>query len=539
VTRVLFTGGTVVTMDPAAPPADSLLVDDGTIVAVGPDADPRGVGHDEVVHLRGRSVLPAFRDAHAHPLHAGLNRLDLDLGGLTTLASIQQAVAAWHRDHPGTGWVVGHGYEPTVLPRSIGRAEWIDAVCPDRPVALIPTDCHSAWVNSAALAAAGITADTPDPPEGAIARDPDGRPCGHLLEFGAIDLVRPFFPRPTPDRSRAGLIEAMRTLTAAGIVWAQDALVTDAELDAYLAGAADGVITCRINAAFRAEPATWPHQRDAFAAGRARTAGNEWVTARTVKFFADGVIEAGTGFLLEPYDDCGPGTVHRCGLPNWEPGALAEAVRAFDADGFQIHIHAIGDGGVRMSLDAIEHAIRHNGDRDRRPVIAHTQLVHPDDRPRFAALGVIANFEPLWACYDEFMDELALPRLGPTRTAMQYPIGSLLAAGARLSFGSDWPVSSHHPLEGLAVAVTRTNRRGEPIGGWVPEERIPMLTAIRAYTEGSAYQAFDDDAGRLAVGMRADLVITSHDITGIAGEELREVSVDETWVAGRRVHSAA
>ncbi|MEZ5298806.1 MAG: amidohydrolase family protein [Ilumatobacteraceae bacterium] len=345
----------------------------------------------------------------------------------------------------------------------------------------------------------------------------------------------------SPHRHRsdhAGLIEAMRALSSAGIVWAQDALVTDDELDTYLTGAADGLATCRINAAFRAEPGRWQQQRDAFAAGRARTRGSEWVTAHTVKFFADGVIEAGTGFLLEPYADCGPGTVHRCGLPNWEPEALAEAVRAFDADGFQIHIHAIGDGGVRMSLDAIEHAIRHNGPRDRRPVIAHTQLVHHDDRPRFAALGVIANFEPLWACYDEFMDELALPRLGAARTAMQYPIGSLLAAGARLSFGSDWPVSSHHPLEGLAVAVTRTNRRGEPIGGWVPEERIPMFTAIRAYTEGSAFQAFDDDAGRLAVGMRADLVITDHDVTALAGEELGGVTVDETWLAGHRVFTA-
>ena len=218
------------------------------------------------------------------------------------------------------------------------------------------------------------------------------------------------------------------------------------------------------------------------------------LSARTVKFFADGVIEAGTGYLLEPYED----TPHSCGLPNWSPEGLKEAVRIFDADGFQIHIHAIGDGGVRMALDAIEHAALLNGPRDRRPVIAHTQLVHPEDRPRFGALGVIANFEPLWACLDPSQIELTLPRLGPERSALQYPIATLARLGATVSFGSDWPVSSHRPLDGLAVAVTRLNAKGEPVDGWVPEERVSILQAIEAYTAGSAFQAFDDDAGSLA-----------------------------------------
>ena len=255
------------------------------------------------------------------------------------------------------------------------------------------------------------------------------------------------------------------------------------------------------------------------------------VSAATIKFFADGVIEAGTGYLLEPYEDA----PHSCGLPNWSADGLAEAVRAFDADGFQIHIHAIGDAGVRMALDAIEHASRQNGPRDRRPVIAHTQLVHPDDRPRFAALGVIANFEPLWACWDDSMVDLTMPRLGPARSALQYPIGTIAHSGARVSFGSDWPVSSHRPLDGLAVAVTRQNERGEPTGGWLPEERLPILQAIEAYTAGSAHQAFDDDAGRIAVGQQADLIVLDRDITAIAGNEVSDAQVDATWLAGRQV----
>jgi hypothetical protein len=244
-----------------------------------------------------------------------------------------------------------------------------------------------------------------------------------------------------------------------------------------------------------------------------------------VKFFADGVIEQGTGFLLDPYED----EPHSCGLPNWTPAALTEAVAAFAADGYQIHIPAIGDGGVRMGLDAIEAA--GVAASTRRPVIAHTQLVDPADRARFAALGVIANFEPLWAQLEPGMTELTIPRLGPRRTALQYPIGSLARLGTRLSFGSDWPVSSANPLEGLAVAVTRQNPAGEPVGGWLPEERVPMLAALAAYTAGSAHQAFDDDRGTIAVGQVADLTLLDADITALAGRELPDVAVRGLWLA--------
>ena len=257
------------------------------------------------------------------------------------------------------------------------------------------------------------------------------------------------------------------------------------------------------------------------------------LSARTVKFFADGVLEAGTAHLLEPYVD----QPHSCGLPNWAPGELAEAVAAFDADGFQIHIHAIGDAGVRASLDAIEHAATVNGRRDRRAVIAHTQLVDPADRPRFADLGVIANFEPLWACLDDCMLELTMPRLGPARSALQYPIATLAASGAHISFGSDWPVSSVAPLQGLAVAVTRQRLDGTQATGWLPEEQLPVQQAVTAYTAGTAFQAFEDgERGALQVGAVADLCLLSADITAMSGREIADVDIDGTWVAGRAIH---
>ena len=532
--RVLFTGGPIITFDGA--PATALAIDDGRIVSIGDQATDAFATFDEVVQLAGRPLLPAFRDGHAHPLHAGINRNELDLTGVSTLDEALRCVGEWAQAHPDDTWIVGHCYAPTLLPGGMGHREWLDAICADRPVVLFPTDGHALWANSAALAIGNVHADTPNPPLGEIVRDADGRPVGMLLEFGGMDLVKRHMPPTSSATFAHGLAEAMRCLSMEGIVWAQDASVTLEELEAYVDGARKGTLTCRINNAFRAEPLLWVAQRPTFASARDALAldpvASAWVDARTIKFFADGVIEAGTGFLLEPYEDA----PHTCGLPNWTAEGLKEAVRAFDADGFQIHIHAIGDAGVRMALDAIEHAAQLNGARDRRPVIAHTQLVHPDDRNRFAPLGVIANFEPLWACLDDSQLDLTFPRLGPARSALQYPIASLAATGAPISFGSDWPVSSHRPLDGLAVAVTRRNQRGEPVDGWLPEERISILQAIHAYTAGSAFQAFDDDAGALRVGARADLVVLDRDITAIAGDEVPDALVDETWVGGKSVY---
>ncbi len=531
--RVLFTGGPIVTFE--GPPVTALAIDGDRIVAIGDDALSWSSSFDEVVHLDGRAVVAGFRDGHAHPLHGGINRNGLDLTGVGSFDEVIEQVRRWAEAHPTDPWIVGHCYAPPLLPGGLGQAEWLDVACSDRPVVLFPTDYHALWANSMALATSGVMASTPDPDLGTIVRHADGRPIGMLLEHGAMQLVERHMPAVSRASRDRGLIEAMSAMTREGIVWAQDALVEPDELEVYADGARRGLLTCRINAAFKADPVNWMAQRSGFVDDRRTLEGDATaassLTARTVKFFADGVIEAGTGFLLEPYED----TPHSCGLPNWSADGLKEAVRAFDADGFQIHIHAIGDGGVRMALDAIEHAAHLNGARDRRPVIAHTQLVHPADRARFAALGVIANFEPLWACLDDSQLDLTMPRLGPQRSMLQYPIATLATLGAPVSFGSDWPVSSHRPLDGLAVAVTRRNDRGEPLGGWVPEERIPILQAIHAYTAGSAFQAFDDDAGALAVGARADMVVLDSDITAIAGDEIPGATVDETWVSGTRV----
>ncbi|MBI5089665.1 MAG: amidohydrolase, partial [Actinobacteria bacterium] len=507
--KQLVRNGTIIT---GSGRTSAMAIDDGRVVALGDEALDWSARWDDTVDLAGGTAVPGFRDGHVHPYSGGTKSVMLNLYGLRSVDEIQQAIRRWAAEHPDDAWIEGNGYDPTLLPGSVGEAAWLDAAVADRPVALHSTDYHMMWTNTAALAAAGITADSPDPELGTIVRRADRTPVGTLYEFGAIGLVERHLPALSDEVRMSALAAAMDALTANGIVWAQDAAIKPDDLALHVAGAHAGLLSCRLNMAWQADPKAWTRQRAAFLEGRASVRADEvasrWLTADTVKFFADGVIEAGTGFLLEPYEGM-PGC---CGLPNWSPEGLQEAVRAFDADGFQIHVHAIGDGGVRMALDAIEHANRLNGPRDRRPVIAHTQLVHPDDHPRFAELGVIANFEPLWACLDPSQVELTQPRIGPARSALQYPIGSLQRAGARISFGSDWPVSSLTPVHGLAVAVTRQNEAGEPAAGWTPDERLPIADALAAYTSGTAYQAFDDDRGTLDVGRPADFCVLETDI---------------------------
>ncbi|MGL5911428.1 MAG: amidohydrolase, partial [Phycicoccus sp.] len=270
---------------------------------------------------------------------------------------------------------------------------------------------------------------------------------------------------------------------------------------------------------------------------RVRRHGDPLLTAETVKLFADGVVEGGTAALLEPYD--GPGCSHR-GMLVWEPAALAEMVAAVDAAGFQPHLHTIGDRAVRTALDALEAAVRVNGPRPgRRPVLAHVQLVDDTDRRRIGPLGAVVNAQPLWAQLDPVMELLTAPRLGEPRASRQYPWATLSGLGGRLAFGSDWPVSSADPLEGVAVACSRQTEHGAPADGWTPRERLTVAAALTAYTAGTAHQA-GRAAGTLRPGHDADLVRLDRDpFTVTVPRELDQVRVTHTWCRGRLTHQRA
>jgi predicted amidohydrolase YtcJ len=538
----------------------------GRIVALDREALDRRGPATEVVDLAGRTLLPGFRDGHLHPLAGGVESLDCDLVDAVDVAEVLARLRAYAAAHPDVPWVLGYGYPPELLPGGVGQAALLDGVVGDRPVALWSSDHHMVWCNSEALAVAGITAGTADPPRGSIVRDAQGDPVGTLLEEAELLLEDHLPPRGTAKEAR-GLEVGLARMAAAGLVWGQDAWTQLPTLPAYQVVADAGRLTADLDLACKVEVDGWRGQVAAFADARrdaevaARRRAHDGMpggrlSVTTVKFFVDGVIEGGTAAMLEPYepfgdraasgaaDGCGhrAGDVHGDdrGIANWTLDELVAAAAAMDAAGFQLHLHAIGDAAIRLALDAIEQVAARNGPRDRRPTIAHTHLVHPDDLPRFRALGVVANLEPLWAQRNAIMVDLTEPRLGPERTRWQYPIGSLVRSGAAVSFGSDWPVSSHVPLEGVAVAVTRRGSSGpaakEP---FLPEQAVTLDQALAAYTTGTAYQAGDEaEAGRIAVGQRADLALVAGDLASMPPDDLRDVPVAGTWVAGRQVHRA-
>lgn len=528
----------------------AVAVAGGRIVALDDEAVARKGLRTEVVDLRARSLLPAFRDGHLHPLAGGAETLDCDLVDAADVDEVLRRLRDYVSAAPQAPWILGYGYPPEILPGGVGPAHLLDDVVADRPAALWSSDHHMVWCNSRALAVAGITAATSDPPRGTIVRDADGHPVGTLLEE-AEKLLAPHLPPRGRDKEARGLEVGLDRMVRAGIVWGQDAWTRPDQLASYLAVADAGRLTADLDLAFKVEVDDWEEDLPRFTDARRDAAralerrrddevpGGR-LTATTAKFFVDGVIEGGTGAVLDPY--CAMGDQHAGGhdhgIANWDAAELARAATAIDAAGFQLHLHAIGDAAIRMALDAIAEVERTNGPRDRRPVIAHTHLVHPDDLPRFCQLGVIANFEPLWAQNNEIMRDLTVPRLGPERARWQYPIGSLVRGGARVSFGSDWPVSSHVPLDGIAVAVTRRGASG--IGAdapFLPEQAIPLDAALSAYTAGTAFQAGDEaDAGTIEVGSRADLVLTSQDVTVVPPRELPDIEVEATWRAGVPVH---
>ncbi|MFV8243435.1 amidohydrolase [Mycolicibacterium peregrinum] len=532
-TATLFHGGVIWTPGHTT---DALLVADGVMRAVG--ADALAATADRTVDLEGGFLMPSFGDGHAHPLFGGLESAGPAVRPCESIDQIVSAVKEFADSNPDQEWIVGASYDGSLAPDGLFDARWLDAAVPDRPVVLRAWDYHTLWVNSVALQRAGITADTPEPALGEIPRREDGTPLGTLREWGATDLITAVMPPRDEGVRIAALGTAADYYLAHGVTWVQDAWVEPAELDAYLAAARAGALRMRFNLAFYADPRHFDTQVTQYAAARDRVVamGSPLLTAQTVKFFADGVVENETGALLEPY--CSG--LHSHGMQLWEGDALAEAARKVDELGLQIHIHAIGDAAVRQALDAIEYVARHNGPRDRRPVIAHAQLVDDADLGRFAELGVIPNMQPLWAQMDALMTVLTIPRLGAQRADRQYRMRTLENSGAALAFGSDWPVSSGAPLDGIAVAVSRCTSDGEPAGGWTPEEVLPIEPALASYTGAVAYQAFaEDDWGHIAPGASADLVWLDRDPRYVPPSELSQVQVRATYLQGTQVYSAA
>ncbi len=531
---LVLLSGSIFTLDSARSWAEAVAIRDGRIIYVGNDHGVRGYidGKTRTVDLAGRMVLPGLHDVHIHALRSGVELLGVDLNDKATLDEYLAAVNDYALEHPRQDWISGVGWLVNVFgPGARASRELLDAIVPDRPVYLESADGHSAWVNSKALELAGIDASTPDPPGGLIDREPGSKvPLGSLQEK-AILLVRDL-TQPTLEDRMLGMRNSMRLLHSYGITSIQEAKAVEPELEAYRELEKRGELDLRLVVALEWDTDEGIEQlsdilrlRDQYASEKIRTA--------TVKIWQDGVMENFTASLLEPYlDQDGARGLSMVGADD-----LNKLVTVLDAEGFQVHFHAIGDAATRESLDAVEAARRANGERGHRHHIAHLQLIDPADIARFRELGVIANYQPLWAYADPYITELTVPFLGPERSRWLYPIGSVLRSGAIVAFSSDWSVASANPFWGMEVAITRSQPVEDTTPPFVPEESITLEDAIAGYTVAGAWVNHSEQVtGSIEVGKYADLIVLDRNLFEIEIEQISDTRVLLTLFEGRVVH---
>jgi len=547
---LVFAGGKIRT--PAHPSgfAQALAVRDGVISAVGTEDEIRELTgrRTRVIDLRGRLALPAFGDAHVHPVSGGLESLRCNLVGLRSRQECLDAVATYSSALAPGAWVLGGGWTMSAFPGGLPTAADLDTVTGGRPAFLPNRDHHSAWVNTAALNLAGIGAGTADPADGRIERDEAGRATGTLHD-GAMRLVAGLVPPASDAELLAGLVAGQSHLHSLGITSFQDACVGAAgelgmpdSFDVYRMAADYGMLSSHVVGALWWDRDRGLSQIDDLLARREQASDGQF-RATTVKLMLDGVCETFTAAMSAPYLDRDGHSADHQGRLFIEPEVLAAATQRLAAEGFQLHFHAIGDLAVSTALDALA-ALPAGPRRAARHHLAHLQFITPRDMGRFEALDAVANFQPLWACAETQMEELTLPFVGPERAAWQYQIGSLLARGTRIAFGSDWPVSSADPLQEIHVAVNRVlserlGRPGKPEceDPFMPEQAITVGAAVDAFTSGVAWVNHSEDvAGALLPGMRADLIVLDQDLFTIPARDIGSTSVVMTVAGGTVVH---
>ncbi|MBM3783281.1 MAG: amidohydrolase [Acidobacteria bacterium] len=525
---LLLRNGRVWTGDSERPWADSIVVKGNRIEQVGRNLKAPGA---RVIDLRGRLAIPGFHDAHMHFLGGSLGLSQIDLNGICTLETMQRAVAQFATEHPGDSWLHGRGWEYVCLPQGrLPRKEDLDSVVAGRPVFLSAYDGHTAWVNSKALALAGIDRNTVYKGYGEIVRDAQGEPTGALTE-GAMGLVRRLLPAPSKEQKLAAMETGMKRLAELGVTSVQNANGNLDELELYDTLLAAGKMTLRASLAMSVGPMVDVPSLQEYAALRQKYAGPA-LRVGAIKIMLDGVIESYTAAMLEPYTNK-PST---SGKPAWTQEQFNTAVARADELGLQVYTHAIGDRAVRMALDGFEHARRVNGARDARHRIEHIETIHPSDLPRFAALGVLPSMQPIHA--DPGTIEVWSAAIGPERSRLGFAWNSIAKAGGRLVFSSDWPASiSVDPIRGLHNAVNRRTISGLPSGGWIPEERVSVQTALRAYTSNAAYAGHQDTyTGTIKPGMLADIAVLSADPFRGTLIDIHKTRADITIYDGRVVH---
>ncbi|MBS2033900.1 amidohydrolase [bacterium] len=515
--------GAIYQMDPQRHRVQSLAISQGRLLYLGDDAglQPYLGPRTQVIELEGRMVLPGFCDSHVHPLWAGLEAARCNLSQAKDQFQVRAIVRQYAADHPELEWIIGSGWNLPLFPEAHPTRQLLDELVPDRPAYLDSADGHSAWLNTRALDICAISAQTADPEGGRIERAPDGTPTGCLRE-NAMQLARPHLPPVPPKERQRALLWGVEQLNRLGVTSFFEACAEPPDLETYAALERQGQLNARVVVAQALADLSGLQQR-------ARLSRGQLVHPDAVKFFLDGVVEARTAALQQPYVGS-----QESGQLLYAPERLRLLVAELAEAGFQVHMHAIGDKAVRVGLDALQASPKA---LQLRPTMAHLQLVDPKDLPRFQQLGIVPNIQGYWAMADDYVLKLTNPALGPERSDWQYPIASLFASGARVAAGSDWSVSTPDPLQAIEVALTRT-APGSQEAPWIPSQKARLEDMLAAYTINGAYLCHrEQECGSLELGKWADLIVLDRDLFEIEPGQIHQARVVLTLLAGRKVYS--
>jgi len=533
--NLVLRNASVYTVDKQRSWAEAVAIADDKIVFVGSDADVQSFIDPDtfVMDLDGKMVLPGFVDAHAHPSHTMDFVGNISLYGLDSLESYQAAIADFVEKHADRQFFRGSGWADSLFPGLGPSKEALDALLPDRPVALVSYDGHSRWANSVALERAGITKETPDPAGGRIERDPKtGEPTGTLRET-AMKLVDTVIPDYSLEERKNGLLAYQDMATNVGITLTHDAMLDAGSIAAFNALAEEGKLKMRFRGSINMDPdKEIGPQVETVLAERAKNT-HPYFQTPAAKIFVDGVVEGGTAYLLEPY-------AHKPdfrGEPIWDPEILNYTSVALDKEQVQIHVHVIGDAAARITLDALEQARVLNGVRDARHFLTHLQLVTEEDVQRFKQLDVVGVPQPFWFKVDEYYQELALPYLGKERADIQYPMKSFIDAGVVMASASDFPVTiPFDPVIAIQLGMTRSSIRKPSSEVLWPEERVGLEDMIQSFTYNGAYANFlENEIGSIEVGKQADIIVLDQNLFEIPVTEIAKTKVLLTLVDGKQV----
>jgi len=538
VADIILTNGRIYTLNAQSPWAEAVAIAGGKVIAVGKAdmiAGYRG-SNTKVMDAAGRLVLPGFVDCHIHFMDGALGLTRVDLNGADSIPEIQKRVKQYADSHPKETWIQGMGWTyPTFGPTALPNKRILDDVVSDRPVFLSAFDGHSSWANSKALEMAGITRNTPDPPNGKIVRDENGDATGALKE-SAGDLVARFTPPPTREERLTALRLGMKEANKRGLTRVHSAGQDFEYFDLYNQLKQKDELTLRFYIAYFLDPPQLTDDAISKIEKARQTYHDDWLSGGVVKTMLDGVVEAHTAAMLEPYTD----DPSQIGKLFWDPAKYKQAIAELDRRHFQIFTHAIGDKAVRTALDAYQHATEANKTSDARPRIEHIETISSADIARFGKLGVIASMQPLHSYPDEDTLHIWARNIGKERASRAWVWNSIQKDGGHLAFGSDWPVVTLNPWPGVQTAVTRQTSNGDPPEGFVPQQRLSLEDTIRAYTLGAAFSGRREKTeGSIEPGKLADLIVVSQDLFKIDPHQIDKTEVLLTMVGGKVVYQSA